>query len=75
MKKRLLFDCLSKGSTFFGGEGGFQAQTIRLLIVTVERLDLAFPHLVTFSFSLIGTFCQNFNKIDSPGKGVTADDF
>ena len=43
--------------------GGFLAQTIRLLTITL----LAPPNLVTFSFHLLDTFWQNFSKIDSPG--------
>ena len=50
----------------YGGRG-FLAQIIRLLTVTLKRLYLAPPNLVTFCFYLLATFWQNFSKIDSPG--------
>ena len=50
-----------------GGGGGFMAQTTRLLIITLKRLNVAPPNLVTFSFYLLVTFWQNVNKISSPG--------
>ena len=43
------------------------ARSIRLLTITLKRLYLAPPNLVTFSFYLLDTFWQNFSKIDSPG--------
>ena len=49
-----------------GGGGGAFGQTIRLLAITLKRLYLAPPSLVTFSFYLLDTFWQNFSKIDSP---------
>ena len=36
--------------------GRFLAPTIRLLTVTLERLNLAHPNLETFTFYLLGTF-------------------
>ena len=43
------------------------ARTIRLLTITLKRLHLALPNLVTFCFFfLLDTFWQKFNKIDSP---------
>ena len=46
---------------------GFLVQIIRLLTVTLKRLILAYPKLVTISFYLLGTFWQNPRKIHSPG--------
>ena len=49
----------------------FLARTIRLLIITLKRLNLARPNLVTLTFYLLVTVWQNFNKISSSG-GVAA---
>ena len=46
----------------YGGGKGFLAQTIRLLTITLKRLYLAPPNLVTLSFDLLDTF-----RYDSPG--------
>ena len=43
------------------------APTVRLLTITLKRLNLAPPNLVTFSFYLLDTFWQNFSQINSPG--------
>ena len=43
---------------------GFLAWTITLLTITLKRLNLAPPNLATFSFFLLVTFWQNFNKIN-----------
>ena len=45
----------------------FLARTIRLLSITLKRLYLAPPNLVTCSFYLLDTIQQNFSKINSPG--------
>ena len=42
---------------------GFLARTIRLLNITLKRLNLVPPSLVTFSFYLSDTFWRNFSKI------------
>ena len=47
--------------------GGFLARSIMLLTITLNRLYLAPPNLVTFCSYLLDTFWQNFSKIDSPG--------
>ena len=49
------------------GGGGLLARTIRLLTITLKQLNLAPPNLVTFTFYLLVTFWQNFNKINLPG--------
>ena len=51
----------------YRGVGGFLAQTIRLLTITLKQLYLSPLNLVTFSFDLLDTFWQNFSKIESPG--------
>ena len=53
----------------YEGEGGagFLVRTIRLLTITLKRFYLAPLNFVTFSFYLLDTFWQNFNKIDCPG--------
>ena len=48
---------------------GFLARTIRLLPITQKRLNLAPPTFVSFIFYLLGTFRQNFNKMNSLGGG------
>ena len=52
--------------TYGGGGGGFLAQTIKLT-KTLKWLYLAPPDLGPFCFYLLGTFWQNFSKIDLPG--------
>ena len=37
------------------------------LAVVLKPLTLQSSNLVTFSFSLLGTFWPNFNKINPPG--------
>ena len=51
------------------GGGGFLTRTIRLLTITLKRLNLAPSNLLTFSFNLLVTFWQNSNKINSPPRG------
>ena len=52
------------------GEGGFLARTIRSLTITLKRLYLAPPNLVTFCFYLLDTFWQILAK--SIHQGVAA---
>ena len=64
--KKMMFKPVTYGRGKAGGEG-FLAQTIRLLTVTLRRLNLAHPNVVTCTFYLLGIFWQNLRKIDSPG--------
>ena len=44
------------------------AQIIRLSTITLKRLSLALPNLLSVSFYLLDTFCQTFSKINSLGR-------
>ena len=65
--KKLNFNSITYGT----GGGGFLSWTIRLLTITLQRLYLAPPNLVTSCFYLSDTFWNSFSKIDSP-RGVAA---
>ena len=43
------------------------AHSIRLFTITLKRLNLEPPNLVTYSFYLSITFWQNFDEINSQG--------